>query len=66
MYSIEYDLDGGRFSVQPTNSAFFDVAFDVPIPTRVGYTFLGWNVSEGIDSSTAVWIVRNGTEEAAE
>lgn len=47
-YGIEYDLGGGEFPCDPPTS--FNVTsgeINIPVPTRLGYEFLGWEVREG-------------------
>lgn len=49
-YNITYDYADGR----PTETAYFDYGegvFNVPDPTRTGYTFLGW-IGTGLDEPT--------------
>ena len=43
-YDIEYELGGGSLSSKPL-SATYDEWFQVPNPTRTGYTFSGWTIS---------------------
>ena len=47
-YTIRLDANGGTTENQ-TVSTTFDAAYTLPIPTRKGYTFLGW-----FDGETAV------------
>lgn len=44
-YNIEYELGGGSLSSKPT-SATYDSWFQVPNPTRTGYIFSGWTISD--------------------
>jgi len=51
-YSMSYDVAGNKPSASttpthttPPTTATYDVAFTVANPARVGYTFLGWNIS---------------------
>ena len=51
--NLSYDLAGGTpGSYQPSKVAF-DEEFKVSDPSRVGYRFLGWKVTSGLDSRTA-------------
>ncbi len=45
-YSIEYDANGGENAPDPQTKWYgIDLALSDAIPTRDGYTFLGWNTS---------------------
>ena len=60
-YSISYNLDGGaldnpRNEYMPTYSNY-----TLPIPTKYGYTFLGWTGSNGETPQTTVTIPANTT-----
>ena len=56
-YTIQYDLNQGNGTTTPSHgsshptTATFDTPFTVSNPSRVGYTFSGWNIS-GMDSTT--------------
>lgn len=54
-YSITYALDGGTQGTNHPASAAYDTAFAVSAPTKTGYTFTGWTVTSGLDTSTAKW-----------
>lgn len=41
-YSIEYNCNGGTLSGGGTDTYTTETVFTFPIPTRAGYTFLGW------------------------
>ncbi|MBR1985152.1 MAG: InlB B-repeat-containing protein, partial [Clostridia bacterium] len=43
-YTINYELNGGSNNTAPT-SATFDEAFELSNPTKVGYTFNGWDLT---------------------
>lgn len=52
-YNIRYDYGGGiRGSWNPSR-AYFDSSFYVSAPSKLGYTFTGWNVAQGLNSNTA-------------
>ena len=55
MYSIMYVLGGGTHGVTHPTSATYDTAFYVSAPARSGYTFTGWTVTSGLNTSTAKW-----------
>ena len=54
-YSISYSLDGGSHGTTHPTSGTYDTAFYVSAPTKTGYTFTGWTVTNGLDSGTAKW-----------
>ena len=51
-YRIDYDLGGGTVYGAPT-SAYCGEWTWIPAPVRDGYIFLGWKVSQGLDTTTA-------------
>lgn len=60
-YNLTYDTKGNKPNASTTplhitapSSATYDEAFTVSNPTRVGYTFLGWNIG-GMDNSIHVY-----------
>lgn len=54
-YSITYALNSGTQGSTYPASATYDTAFSVSAPTRTGYTFAGWTVTSGLNTSTAKW-----------
>ena len=54
-YSISYDLSGGTVGQDSPTSATYDSVISVPNPTRTGFAFQGWQVSEGLNTATAKW-----------
>ena len=54
-YSVYYSLGGGSHGTTHPTSATYDTAFSVSAPTRSGYTFAGWSVTSGLNTSTAKW-----------
>ena len=54
-YSISYTLDGGTHGSTHPTSGTYDTAFSVSAPTKTGYTFTGWTVTSGLNTSTAKW-----------
>ena len=54
-YSITYALNSGTHGSTHPTSATYDTAFSVSAPTRSGYTFAGWTVTSGLNTSTAKW-----------
>ena len=64
-YSISYDTAGGQLSGQRAEYTFEAADFRLAEPTRVGYTFAGWEVSgaqgSGIAKDGVHSTVRQGT-----
>lgn len=54
-YSISYNLDGGTHGTNHPTSGTIGTAFAVSPPTKTHYTFTGWQVTSGLNSSTAKW-----------
>lgn len=54
-YSIHYDFDGGASGTYAPSSATYGSVFRVSAPSRSGYKFFGWSVTNGLDSATAKW-----------
>ena len=50
-YNITYELNGGIDGSNHPGYATFDVPFNVSVPSRDGYTFVGWNIT-GMDGVT--------------
>ena len=55
-YSINYDLNGGSISSQPTSYNVESDSFTLPQPTKKGYTFVGWTGTELSSTSKNVTI----------
>ncbi len=65
VYSINYDLDGGRFDYDDSNpSHFTNYSEDITLvqPYRDGYTFLGW-VEEGNEGNRPCYYLTIDTSE---
>ena len=56
-YGISCVLDGGSWPAgyEPSATALYDQVFSLPAPTRIGYDFIGWKVTSGLDTTTAKW-----------
>lgn len=54
-YNITYALNGGSHGSTHPSSGTYDTVFYVSAPTKTGYTFTGWTVTSGLNSSTAKW-----------
>ena len=54
-YITNYNLNGGSFAdgESPTNNTQFNIALNIPNPSKTGYTFTGWNGGTNFNSSTA-------------
>ena len=59
-YSINYDLNGGSISSQPTSYNVESDSFTLPQPTREGYTFVGWTGDNGLIPTVNV-VIEKGT-----
>ena len=52
-YGVSYELDGGTAGAEHPVSATYGTPFRVSAPTRNGYVFAGWMVTNGLDITTA-------------
>lgn len=64
-YKIAYNLDGGTYGTSHPTSAKYDTMVTIDNPSKSGYTFTGWTITE-YDSTTsghnaATWIEETGT-----
>ena len=57
-YDISYELNGGTASSLVNIYNIETETFTLPIPTRTGYTFIGWTGSNGTTPSTNVSIAK--------
>ena len=58
-YKITYELDGGQMTADnPQNYTVETEAFNLPSPTKTGYTFTGWTGSNGDVPQKSVSIVQ--------
>lgn len=49
-YTISYNLNGGTFNTLQAPTTVYDpsvLEYDISTPSKVGYIFKGWNVTEG-------------------
>lgn len=61
-YSINYSItDTGTHGSNYPTSGTYDTSFYVSAPTRPGYTFAGWKVTSGLNTSTAQWSTNNSS-----
>ena len=57
-YSITYDstsMTGATHGTTHPDSATYDTDFYVDAPSKPGYTFTGWTVTSGLNTTTAKW-----------
>ena len=59
-YTIAYTLNSGSHGSSHPTSAAFDEVVNISNPTRTGYTFAGWTMTDG-DTSTAMYGTSNTT-----
>ena len=59
-YSITYNLNSGTISGQKTSYNIESNAFNLPTPTRTGYTFTGWS-GTGITGTSKTVTVNKGS-----
>ena len=52
-YTVTYNLDGGTKGSSAPTSGTYDSVLTIDNPTRTGYTFNGWTVTSGLNTSTA-------------
>ena len=52
-YDITYNLDGGSVTGTNPTSGTYDSVLTLESPTKTGYTFTGWTVTSGLNTSTA-------------
>ena len=60
LYSITYDLDGGRCETRLPDQYYVNTSFVIPNPTKYGYTFIGWEGSD-LDEPTKNLVIQFGT-----
>ncbi|HIT77342.1 MAG TPA: leucine-rich repeat protein [Candidatus Limihabitans stercoravium] len=48
--TVVFDLNGGEMSEQPTVQIDKGGYLKLPVPTRIGYAFIGWFVGEGVNA----------------
>jgi len=58
-YSLIYNLDGGQLSNQK-NTYTIEEEYTIPIPTKKGYTFIGWT-TDGINEPVLNYTIKAGT-----
>ena len=60
VYTISYDLDGGRISGSYQTKYTVATRYTLPVPVKDGYTFAGWTGSNGTTPETEV-VIPTGT-----
>ena len=63
-YAISYDAAGGELAANVRSSYTIEDAFDLPMPTRYGYQFDGWDVSGVAEDGSAGPVLGSGVEDA--
>ena len=59
-YTINYNLNGGTGTMTPTTYTIETTTFNLPTPTRDGYTFAGWFENSNL-TGTAVTAISQGS-----
>ena len=63
-YTVSFDVNGGNeLDKKKVTVTFNEMYGDLPVPTRIGYTFLGWftEKNESVTKDSIVRIPRNHT-----
>ena len=64
-YQVTYELSGGSISGEKAKYDIESLDFNLPVPTRAGYTFTGWSVvgaaGAGVATSGTTTTVKHGT-----
>ena len=55
-YTIRYNLEGGEITGEVTSYNVSTPGFNLPIPTRDGYSFIGWTGSNGNVPQETIYI----------
>ncbi len=63
-YAISYDVAGGELAAGARGSYTVEDAFDLPVPTRYGYQFDGWDVSGVVEGGAPGPVLGAGVEDA--
>ena len=59
-YSISYELNGGEAnSLKPSYTV--EESFTLPLPSKTGYTFIGWNTSNSSTGASKSYSIQKGT-----
>ena len=53
-YTVSYNANGGNVDVT-SQLVNVDASYTNPVPTRVGYTFLGWYSADGTKYTDGIW-----------
>lgn len=53
-YTVSYNANGGNVDVT-SQLVNVDASYTNPVPTRVGYTFLGWYSADGTQYTDGIW-----------
>lgn len=62
-HTVTYHLNGGSFDTTPKTEFTEMESFVLPIPTQVGYQFLGWYVDEAMTGNPVTEVPEGTTED---
>ena len=60
-YTITYNTNGGSGTMTPTSYTIETATFDLPTPTKTGYTFEGWYTASDFSGSKVTQIAQGST-----
>ena len=60
-YTITYNLNGGSGTMTPNSYNINTTAFNLPTPTKNGYTFAGWYDNEGLTGNKVTQVAKGST-----
>ena len=60
-YSIAYELNSGTGTMTPTSYTITTETFNLPTPTKTGYTFEGWYENAGLTGNKITQIAQGST-----
>ena len=60
-YTITYYINNGTGTMTPTSYTVETATFNLPVPTRTGYTFKGWYSNSSFSGSTTTQITKGST-----
>ena len=60
-YTITYNTNGGSGTMTPTSYTIETATFELPTPTRTGYTFAGWYDNENLTGNKVTQVAKGST-----
>ena len=60
-YSITYNLNGGSGTMTPTSYNINTATFNLPTPTKTGYTFAGWYDNANLTGNKVTQVAKGST-----